>query len=389
MSTSFIRTIRSLKTDGFRRSLALLVCVLAMLSAWAAWFLLAKVPRYEVTDTARLEVGQAMHLVQAPMVGRIVASRLVLDAKVEAGDVLVELDAEPERLQIQEQRARLAALDPQIRALDAEIAAAEQGRVRERDAADVALDEARARLREAEVLSHYADGEATRLDRLQREGLVPQRDLDLGKSEAARRRAAADSLRPVAGRLEREQRTRDTDREAHLKRLLGEITQIQGQKAPLVATIGRLEYEIERRRVRAPVGGRLGEVAVLRPGAVVAEGEKLGAIVPFGALRVVAEFPPEAALGRIHPGQLARLRLHGFPWAQYGSIPAAVSSVGSEVRLGVIRVELAVRPGASPSLPLQHGLPGSVEVEVERLTPATLILRAAGNLVASPKAASK
>jgi len=35
---------------------------------------------------------------------------------------------------------------------------------------------------------------------------------------------------------------------------------------------------------------------------------------------------------------------------------------------------------------LQHGLPGSAEVEVERLTPAKIVLRAAGQMLTAPTA---
>jgi pyruvate-ferredoxin/flavodoxin oxidoreductase len=99
------------------------------------------------------------------------------------------------------------------------------------------------------------------------------------------------------------------------------------------------------------------------------------------------EFLPPAALGRIRPGQPARLRLQGFPWTQYGSIGAMVSDVASEVRDGRVRVELVIDPRAASPIPLQHGLPGTVEVEVERVSPATLTLRAAGQLVAAPRSA--
>ena len=53
--------------------------------------------------------------------------------------------------------------------------------------------------------------------------------------------------------------------------------------------------------------------------------------------------------------------------------------VGSEVRDGRVRVELAVLSKRSP-VPLQHGLPGTLEVELERVAPFILALRAAGGL---------
>jgi len=99
----------------------------------------------------------------------------------------------------------------------------------------------------------------------------------------------------------------------------------------------------------------------------------------------VANFDPPAALGRIRPGQHARLRLEGFPWAQYGSVSATITNVASEIRDGNIRVEMALDSNSDSRIPLQHGLPGSVEVEIETLSPANLVLRTAGSLLAGPK----
>ena len=98
------------------------------------------------------------------------------------------------------------------------------------------------------------------------------------------------------------------------------------------------------RRRRAP-----GEAADLQIGAVVREGDTLGAILPPSALKVVAHFPPPAALGRLQPGQPARLRLTGFPWTQYGSVAATVASVAHEARDG--QHSCRAQSHAGPRLP--------------------------------------
>jgi membrane fusion protein (multidrug efflux system) len=36
-------------------------------------------------------------------------------------------------------------------------------------------------------------------------------------------------------------------------------------------------------------------------------------------------------------------------------------------------------------VPLRHGMPGTVEVEVERVTPAALVLRLAGQVIATAR----
>lgn len=104
-------------------------------------------------------------------------------------------------------------------------------------------------------------------------------------------------------------------------------------------------------------------------------------MVPPGELRVVGYFHPQKSLGRLRQGQRARLRLHGFSWLQYGSIPVKVAQVASEPRDNWLRVELTVQTHQQSRIPLQHGLPGSVEVVTEKVTPATLVLRTAGKVI--------
>ena len=163
-----------------------------------------------------------------------------------------------------------------------------------------------------------------------------------------------------------------------LERLTREGTQLEGDINTAAVTIERLEHDIDRRRFRAVVAGRLGEAAELRIGAVVREGDTLAAIIPPGALKVVAHFLPPDALGRLRPGQPAHLRLTGFPWTQYGSVAARVASVADEARDGRLRVEFSIAPDPASLIPLQHGLPGTVEVEVARVSPATLVLHTVG-----------
>ncbi len=382
MPTPFARTLRSLDAERWRPSALAMGAAAALLIAWLAWFLLARVAVYEVSDSARLEAASTTHRIDAPALGRIVVSRLVLGKLVRQGEVLVELDADPQRLQLLEQQRLAAGLGPQLAALRAEVTAATRAAAEERDAARAAVAEAAARQREAAALATLAEEEAARAARLHAAGQMAELDLLRARAEAERRRAAADSARLAVTRLEREQRTAASDRAARIEGLRRELTAIEANAGTAAAGVERLESEAERRLIRAPVDGRIGEVADLRPGAVVDEGDTLGAIVPVAALRVVAQFAPGAALGRIRPGQAARLRLEGFPWAQHGSVAAVVARVGSEVRDGRVRVELALRTGPRSTIPLQHGLPGAVEVEVERLSPAALVLRAAGRRLA-------
>ncbi|HEX3127077.1 MAG TPA: HlyD family secretion protein [Thermoanaerobaculia bacterium] len=67
-------------------------------------------------------------------------------------------------------------------------------------------------------------------------------------------------------------------------------------------SLGRLDLEVDRRLVRAPIAGTIAEAAALRPGAFVSAGQTLGVVMPAGRLVLVTRLPP-AALGRVAAGQ--------------------------------------------------------------------------------------
>jgi multidrug resistance efflux pump len=378
MAAAFAQSMRALEADRSRWSLTGLIMVFALLGGWGAWFMGARVAVYAVTLSARLEVDQAVHPLATPVAGRVVATHLVVGRAVQAGEVLAELDAEGPRLQHEEARVRLAALTAQRQARRQEIHAEEAARQDERHAARVALAEAGARYREADIAAQAAAERAAMFARLQARHLGSQLDLLNTRAEADQRRAAADALRLAIIRLERDQRTKDSDRTARLAQVHREVTRLDGEVHTAEATLAGLAYTIDQTRIRAPIAGYLGEVATVQPGVVL----------PEGVLRMVAYFPPAIALGRVQPGQPAWLRLEGFPSAQYGSLAATVTSVADEARDGLIRVECGLRSEMQTVIPLQHGLPGTVEVEVERVSPATLVLRVVGKrLGVSPRSA--
>ncbi len=378
MATAFSRTMRSLAADGAKHRLVGVILATLLFGGWVAWGFLSQVTVYAVTQTARLEVDRVTYPVAAPLAGKIVATRLVVNQEVQAGDVLVELDAAAQRLQLEEARARLHVLAPQLDALRATITAEERALREARQAGRAGLDEASARHREAEVAARAADEEAELFNRLQARALPSQLDVMRAKAEAQRRQTAANTFRLAVIRLDADQRTKESDRTVRLEGLRRETTQITADMTTTTAAIERLEHEIDRRQIRAPAAGQLGEAAALQVGAIVREGDVLGVVLPAGALRVVGLFSPPVALGRLQPGQPAQLRLEGFPWTQYGIIAATVARVAHEVRDGQIRVEFKLAPDVAFPIPLQHGMPGTIEIEVERLAPAMLALRNIG-----------
>src|SRR5262249_26854686 len=134
MSTAFPRTLRALKTDSFRASAAVILLLGILLVLWLGWFFRAGISRYEVTSTARLEIDREAHSIQSPLLSRVQANHMAIGREVKAGDILVELDTNTERLRVKEEQTRLSTIAAQIDSLNAEIAARGQARSREQQA---------------------------------------------------------------------------------------------------------------------------------------------------------------------------------------------------------------------------------------------------------------
>ncbi|HEU4533532.1 MAG TPA: HlyD family efflux transporter periplasmic adaptor subunit [Polyangiaceae bacterium] len=388
MSAGFSRSLKAIRAADHRRSVAGLLLSALLLGAWGAWLGLARVARYEISEVARLEVGATPSRVAAPVAGQVAAVRLRLADSVEAGEVLVELDARPLRLQLEEKRARLSAVEAQLEPLGREVAEHERALRQAQQAGRARIEETRARFREADATARLQEVEAERAARLRAEGLLSGADAARADADALARRAGAEAEQLSGARAEAEQRSQASSLAAALAGLERQVAALGGERGTLRAESATLEGEIERRSIRAPVAGRVGEVAVLRPGAFLAEGDLVATVVPRGDLRAVAEFPL-TSLGRLQAGQAARVRLEAFPWTEFGTAAAVVQGVATEAQRGRLRVELAVEPEPGSALVMQHGLSAQVLVEVERVSPATLLLRAAGQLLRPPAAAPR
>jgi len=381
---TFPRTLRSLKLDGLRGWSVRLVAAALLLGAWAAWFFLASVTVFAVSNSARLEVDREVYPLEAPVSGRIAEVAAVLDQKVETDEVLFVLEADAQRLELAEEQTRSQALVAQLDVLRQELEASRESLEEWRRAAQAELEVARARLTQAESVARMSTEEEERLAVLHQQGLASEMDLVRARSDAQQQASAVEALRLSASRLQLEQRAAEQERRAAVDKLEREEAQLAGRITTTEATSARLEEQLRRRAIRTPVSGRLGEVSGVQVGSFVDEGDRLATVVPSGEIAAVADFAPREALGRIRPGQGASLRLAGFPSTQYGSITATVARVASEARNGLIRVELTLDTQPPGGVPLEHGLPGTVEVEVERVSPATLVLRALGKLIDRP-----
>ncbi|HEY8003093.1 MAG TPA: HlyD family efflux transporter periplasmic adaptor subunit [Phenylobacterium sp.] len=375
--------------DSPRLTLTALCVALLGLVLWLAWFLFGSVTLYEVSRQARLESGASAREVSALQAGRLVATHLEIGRQVHAGDVLAEFEAGPDVLRAREEEARLNAFPDKIAALRHEIEATQAAMDDDQRAAKASLQSAQARQREAAAGADFARDNERRMKAEGAAGGVAEVDALRATSEARKAASVAEALSADARKIDLDGRTRTRQSAAQIAELQRTLVSLEADAAGSKDTLERLNLQIEAHRVRAPVDGVVGEVMAARPGAYVAEGQKLATIVPAGRLVIVAQLDPATALGRIRPGQPARVRLDGYPWTQYGVLEARVVRVAGEGRDNGLQVELA--PIANPRLApfLRHGLTGRAEIAVEKVSPAVLLMRSAGQVSAdAPPAAA-
>jgi membrane fusion protein (multidrug efflux system) len=339
----------------------------------------------KVSSQGRVEPHNAVHRIEPPAAGRVVRSMLNLDEEVKKGDLLIEFDTRGERLELEQSKATLLAVEQELSVIREQIANKKEELAASGLVDEVAVREAveregeiapRHRLAEqrAQLAQRSPSGSISELEKLERTTEV----------DALKYASRAQSLAIV--RLRREQAVRRQTLGAQLLGLRREELRIEGQLRELKVAIDRLEYQIERKHYRAPASGRLVDVAELGAGAFIADGQRLGTILATDAkVRVRARFPKEI-VGIIQPGQTAQLKLDGYPWTIYGTVPAKVTRVGTEPGVtatpeaipGTVRVELDIQTPADPRIQLQHGLTATVEVEVARVSPIALLMRAIG-----------
>ena len=379
--TAFAKTLRELDRSRPIGAFWRLGVAVLVLSGLGYWMVRVPIALYETSSDARLEIDRAASVVQAAMTGRVVSSDIALGRTVKAGDVLVRMDSLPAELQVHEEQTKLSTIQPEIEALRAQIAAEESAGADERRASQSAVEEARLKVREAETQAQGAQLDKQRYDKLRKEKLVPERDFEKIASEADRLENSVATARAAIERLTREQTTRDRERAVRIATIRTEITKLESGQANAKASIKRVNYDVEQRVIRAPVGGIIGEATVLRAGSVLSEGSRIASIVPAGQLRIVAFFAPQAAYGRVKTGQRARLRLKGYPWTEFGVVEARVTGVAGEDRDGRARVELEVLPSPTLKAPLVHGMPGELEIEIEKTPPWGLVMRTAGQWI--------
>lgn len=386
MPSSFQHTLRSLEQ---RPRLGLTIApALLFVGAWGAWMIAARVAVFVSAPRARVEMTEAPSRIAAEVSGRVVRHDLQLGTWVQQGDALVELDASLAKAARDELMSALAVLEKKRSGADKQLAAEREKRAARLRLGELASARAALGLQHAEALEAHQAELTSIAEELQRERLNSKIEAVSAEGKLRESRIRVEDAAAQVARLSAENHYDDKAELARLAELERQIIELDAERAQLLAQTQTAELALSKLRITAPVSGRVGKIAPLQVGDVLQAGEVVASIVPAAEVRVVAFFPPEPAVGRILPGQTARLRLDGFSWTEFGAVEALVSRVASEPHEGLIRVELRPSEPRETRAPLEHGLTGALDIQIEEAAPLDLLLRSvAPDLASAPGAA--
>jgi multidrug resistance efflux pump len=382
MPSEFHQTSTALRADQQRgrRALLLFAGTGVLLGLVVLWVILARVPIYALSEFARLQARDEVHPVDTLVSGRVTSVNLPIGGQVKKGDVLITLDATDVSLRLEDARAAEKGYRAQIAALESEIVAREEALASTGVLGRASLSEAQATRSESEAEATFASRERERAAQMRAAGVVAEAEADRANSTMVQKQAAMAARNHRLSVLTSETKREIADRRAENENLRRDLAELNAQLGSVAVQVKRLEVEESRHTIRAPIDGLLGQIRAPQVGTVLQVAQTIAVVTPQSALELVADFPPDEAIGRVRIGQKARMRVTGFPWTQYGMLEAVVSAVSSEVADGKIRVELTLDEGKRSPIPLRHGLVGEVEIELEEVSPAVVLARAAGQL---------
>lgn len=364
------------------------------------WGFIGKLDIHAVAP-GKIQPNGRTKVVQPLEPGRVVAIRVEGGAKVDAGQLLLELDPtettadrealardlESSKAETARRRAAIASASQADLGITAITFSADVGAAyRQRETAVLGADIGQLRSQIASLRSQYEERRATK-QRLQASIDARERLLVLARERVAMRQDV--EIRGAGSRAQIIEALQQLEQQQTLQAAeLGQLAEMdaamlsterkieetrsqfiadQTQKMVEMERKGdRLEQELvkakskrDRTELRSPLAGTVQQLTVSTVGQVVTTGQSLLTIVPLdGALEVEANIANKD-IGFVKVGQEAVIKVEAFPFTRYGTITAQVIKISRDAvddreNQTVTDAATAAKQGASPGGRLQN-----------------------------------
>jgi adhesin transport system membrane fusion protein len=388
-----------------RRLLHATGIVLVILIVWAALARIDEVTRGEakVVPSRQLQVIQSLD-------GGLVSEILVREGQiVEAGDVLVRIDAtrfqsslrenRAQRLALIAKTARLAAitegttfiLPPEVAAEAPDIAANEQSlydasRAELEGQVSIASEQLTQREQELrEVAALYrqtsrnlelATEELNKTEPLVDSGAVSEVEIlrlkrDISRLGGERDQAAAQIVRANAAIEEARRKVQQVELDyRNVKR--NELADATAMLNSLSEGSLGLSDRVKQADVRSPMRGTIKRLLVNTEGGVLLPGRDVAELVPLDdTLLLEARIAPRD-IAFLRPGQSALVRITAYDFVVYGGLEAKLESIGADTitdeqgnAFYLVRIRTD-KPSLGPDLPVIPGMVAEVDIRTGR-----------------------
>lgn len=324
------------------------------------WSVLSKV---DETGSARGRLepqGKTLQL-DAPVAGTVASVKVDEGSHVKTGQVLLELEADTTRADLQQAESKQEGLLDRITQLQVmknqlEVATRAQ-RLQNQAQASAQQAQIAQTLQEQQfkqsayqlnqTLLNKNQETLERFRKAQQEGVVSllqleeteramiesQRLLEQTRSEVKQSKAELTRQQSTYEGLIREGEVAVLGSQKQIEELQSQISDTQAEIAQVKSQIHSLQFQLQQRVLHAPIDGAVFQLPVKSAGAVVQPGELLAEIAPKGSPLILNAQMPSQESGFLRVGMPAKIKLDAYPFQDYGILQGRVSWVSPDSKV--------------------------------------------------------
>lgn len=324
------------------------------------WATLSKV---DETGSARGRLepkGKTLKL-DAPVAGTVVAVKVKEGQTVKAGQVLLELESELARSELQQAQAKLEGYSDRIAQLQViqnqlEIAIrAQQLQIQAQQSAQLAqLHQTRQQLNSGRSAYTLAKDrlsrdqiEVQRYQNLWQEGVVPEvkvaevkrlkdESQQLLNQTQADIKQSESEIKKQLSNYEDVTRTGEIsllESKRRIKEIQSEISDIHSEIAQTKKQIQSLQFQLRQRVLRAPTDGTIFQLGIQHPGSVLQPGQAIAQVAPEGVMLVFRAQMPSQESGFLRLDAPVKLKFDAYPFQDYGVVPGRLRWISPDSKV--------------------------------------------------------
>lgn len=351
LTQELIDTLPRVWTRGL---LYFLVVIIGIILPWA---MLSKV---DETGSARgrLEPKGATQRLDASASGTVAQVRVTEGQIVKAGQVIIELesnvlrtDIERTKMKLEGQLNRLSQLEVIKNQLAIAISAQELQNQAQELEKQAQINQARQNLSANKTAYTLAENrftkdkiEVERYRKLWKQDVTPEvKVVEMERAAEESRRllsAALAEIQQADSRLTEQHSSYQSliqagklavlKSEQQLKDLQTQITSLQAETSQSKSEIKSLEFQLDQRTFRAPTEGTIFQLPIQRAGTVVQPGQIVAQIAPKGSILIFKAQMPIPESGFLRPGMPVKLKFDAYPFQDYGVVEARVLKISPD-----------------------------------------------------------